>query len=136
MIYWDRESGLVESLGIERAKKAVEEAELVLAVFDAADEITEDDLRVIELLKGKKAIILLNKVDLKEKIQGPHLFGQYTDGDTPIIEISAKMGWGKEKLVDAIILVIGGGQISGNRIDDQKRHQIIWRRLLTVCNQR
>ena len=117
--------GLVESLGIERAKKAVEEAELVLAVFDAADEITEDDLRVIELLKGKKAIILLNKVDLKEKIQGPHLFGQYTDGDTPIIEISAKMGWGKEKLVDAIVQVIGGGQISRESdLMTRKRHQI------------
>ncbi len=117
--------GLVEALGIERAKKAVEEAELVLAVFDAADEITEDDLRVFELLKGKKAIILLNKVDLKEKKQDPRLIRQYVDEETPIIEISAKTGWGKEKLVDAIVQLIGGGQVSRESdLITRKRHQI------------
>lgn len=117
--------GLVEALGIDRAKKAVEEAELVLAVFDAADEITEDDLRVFEMLKGKKTIILLNKVDIKEQKLDPHLIRQYIEGETPIIEMSAKMGWGKEKLVDAVVQVIGSGQISREaELMTRKRHQI------------
>ncbi len=116
---------MVESLGIERAKKAVEEAELVLAVFDATDEITEDDLRVIKLLKGKKAIILLNKVDLKESKKDPRIFSQYIDEETPVVEISAKMGWGKEKLVDAIVQLIGCGKISREaELMTRKRHQI------------
>lgn len=117
--------GLVEALGIERAKKAVEDAELVLAVFDAADEITEDDLRVFELLKGKKAIVLLNKVDIKEQKLDPQKIGQYIERDAPVIEMSAKMGWGKEKLVEAIIQVVGGGQISRESdLMTRKRHQM------------
>lgn len=117
--------GLVEALGIERAKKAVAEAELVLAVFDASDELKDDDLRVFELLKGKKAIVLLNKIDIKEQKLSQNLIRQYIDEETPIIELSAKMGWGKEKLVEAVVQVIGGGKISReSALMTRKRHQV------------
>ncbi len=59
---------VVEKIGVERAKKYAAEADLILYVVDASEDLDEDDQEIISLLKGKKAIILLNKSDLENKI--------------------------------------------------------------------
>ena len=59
---------VVEKIGVERAKKYAIDADLILYVVDASGNIDEDDQNIISLLDGKKAIILLNKSDLKNKI--------------------------------------------------------------------
>lgn len=59
---------VVEKIGVERAKKYALEADLILYVVDASEDLDEDDQEIISLLKGKKAIILLNKSDLENKI--------------------------------------------------------------------
>ena len=58
----------VEKVGVERAKKYAMDADLILYVVDASGNIDEDDQNIISLLDGKKAIILLNKSDLENKI--------------------------------------------------------------------
>ena len=58
---------VVEKIGVERAKKYAMDADLILYV-DASGNIDEDDQNIISLLDGKKAIILLNKSDLENKI--------------------------------------------------------------------
>ena len=59
---------VVEKIGVERAKKYAVEADLILYVVDASEILDEDDQNIIPLLEGKKAIILLNKSDLENKI--------------------------------------------------------------------
>ena len=59
---------IVEKIGVERAKKYAEDADLILYVVDASCDLDSDDQNIISLLEGKKAIILLNKSDLQNRI--------------------------------------------------------------------
>lgn len=59
---------VVESIGVSRSKKAIEEAEIIFLVLDNSSPLTEMDYELLELSKHKKRIIIVNKVDLKSKI--------------------------------------------------------------------
>ena len=54
----------VEKIGVIKARKIIEEADLVIAIFDCSKELSEDDLQILKAIKRKKSIILLNKTDL------------------------------------------------------------------------
>ena len=54
----------VEKIGIQRAKEIANDADLLIAIFDISDKIDNEDLDIIDLIKDKKAIIVLNKIDL------------------------------------------------------------------------
>ena len=56
---------LVESIGIDRAKKSIENAELVLLVLDASRPLDKDDFALLELTKDKTTLIITNKIDIK-----------------------------------------------------------------------
>ncbi|MEI3395644.1 MAG: tRNA uridine-5-carboxymethylaminomethyl(34) synthesis GTPase MnmE [Clostridia bacterium] len=58
----------VEKIGIAKSKAIAEEADLIIAIFDSTKPLTEEDLQIINLIKNKNAIIILNKTDLKSKI--------------------------------------------------------------------
>ncbi|WP_285123970.1 tRNA uridine-5-carboxymethylaminomethyl(34) synthesis GTPase MnmE [Lactococcus petauri] len=60
---------IVEKIGVERSKKALEEADLVLLVLDASSPLTPKDLELLELSSSTNRIVLLNKTDLPEKIE-------------------------------------------------------------------
>ena len=57
----------VESIGIDRAKKTINEAELVVVVLDASKELEDEDKQILELSKDKNRIIVYNKSDLVNK---------------------------------------------------------------------
>lgn len=94
---------VVESIGVDRAVKRLEKAELVLAVFDATRELTESDIRLIELCKGKKAIGIINKIDLDKN----HLKEDLSKSFDKLIFVSAKTGEGKQELSRAIEETLG-----------------------------
>lgn len=94
---------VVESIGVERAVKRLENAELVLAVFDASRELNEQDKRLIELCKGKKTIGIVNKIDTDKN----YLNGEIEKNFPQIIFISAKTGEGKDELSRAIEKLLG-----------------------------
>ena len=58
----------VEKIGIEKSREMVKEADLIIAIFDSSEELTKEDLEILELIKNKRVIILLNKSDLPSKI--------------------------------------------------------------------
>ncbi len=58
----------VEKIGIEKSKKMAQEADLIIAIFDSSKELNNEDKEILELIKGKTAIIVLNKTDLEQKI--------------------------------------------------------------------
>ena len=94
---------LVESIGVDRAVKRLENAELVLAVFDASRELNDSDRRLIDLCKGKKAIGIINKTDLDKN----HLNGEIEKNFSQIVFISAKKGTGKDDLAKAVEELLG-----------------------------
>lgn len=59
---------IVEAIGVNRSKKALEEAELVLLVLNNNEPLTENDLQLIEMTRNKQTIIIVNKADLVSKI--------------------------------------------------------------------
>ena len=60
---------LVEQIGVERSKKALQEADLVLLVLNASEPLTDQDRQLLEISKDSNRIVLLNKTDLEEKIE-------------------------------------------------------------------
>ena len=59
---------VVEQIGITKSREMAENADLLIAIFDSSKELDKDDLEILELIKNKKSIILLNKIDLESKI--------------------------------------------------------------------
>lgn len=87
----------VEKVGVQRALDRLEGSGLVLAVFDGAQAINDDDKALIERLKDRKAIIIINKSDLEKKLSKDDFCG------FPVVGISAKNGDG----IDALVNLIG-----------------------------
>ena len=58
----------VEQIGIARAKECVEQADIVLAVFDASNPLEDEDFQILELCQNSKTIKILNKTDLATNI--------------------------------------------------------------------
>lgn len=64
---------LVEKIGVERSKKALEEADLVLLVLNSAEKLTVQDRTLLEISQNSNRLILLNKTDLPEQIETDQL---------------------------------------------------------------
>jgi len=104
-------SDVVEKIGVERSKKAAEEADLIIYVVDSSVELDENDKEIIKLISDKKSIVLLNKTDLKcivTKDNIKELTGQYP------MEISAKENVGIDKLKEKIKELFYKGNIDYN----------------------
>ena len=110
----------VEKIGVDKAKEYAEQADLIIYVVDASRELDENDLEIMKIIAGKKAVILLNKMDLNVLISKGKLdeqlqkeIGQESE-TIPMIEISAKEEQGIrefEKLLKEMFLQ---GEISFN----------------------
>lgn len=89
---------LVESIGIEKSKKAIEEAELILLLLDATVDLSDEDRSLLNSIKGKNYLILVNKIDSGNKISKEN----FADEMDKVIEISVKNGTGLDLLEDTI----------------------------------
>ena len=76
----------IEKIGINKSVEAIEKADLVIAIIDSSKKIEEEDLKILELIKNKKSIVLLNKIDKKQIIHEKDI-EEYIN-DRPIISIS------------------------------------------------
>ncbi len=90
---------IVESMGVDLAMKKLKNARLIITVFDCSEELTSEDKKLLEEIKDKQCIIILNKSDLKQKIHAED-FSIYKK---PVISLSAREQKGKENLENAII---------------------------------
>lgn len=94
----------VEVQGVLRSKNLLEKADLVLWVLDSSSPLTQEDLDILELVKEKKVLGVLNKIDLPSKI-GKEEAGQLLAG-IPWVKISAKEKSGIETLKDLIFEMV------------------------------
>lgn len=102
-------SNEIEKIGVLKAKKLANEADLIIAIFDISDEINEEDLKIIDIIKDKKAIILLNKIDIK--YENKKMEEELKKINKPVIKISAKNNEGIDMLYDKIIEMFNLGKI-------------------------
>ncbi|AYO32129.1 tRNA uridine-5-carboxymethylaminomethyl(34) synthesis GTPase MnmE [Biomaibacter acetigenes] len=93
-------SDLVEKIGVERAKRYLKEAEMVLLIMDASMEITDEDRNIFEMVKDKFTIGVINKVDLPAKIDEKEV-KRLLPGKK-VIKISALKEQGIEELKNEI----------------------------------
>ena len=102
---------VVEKIGVKKAVENAKDADLILYVVDSSVPLDENDKEIIELLKDKKAIVILNKMDLQQQV---------TEGDLkektnhPVIAVSAKEEEGIELLEAKIKELFFEGNLSFN----------------------
>ena len=90
----------VEKIGINRSKEIAKDADLIIAIFDATQPLSKEDLEILDIIKDKKYIILLNKMDLNAVIS--EKTEQLREFSKNIIKISALNNWGLNDLYNKI----------------------------------
>lgn len=93
-------SDLVEKMGVERSIDLAKSADLIIGVFDSSRDFDEEDEKIIDLMKDKKALAILNKIDLGLKINEEDLASRLGEG--LVIATSIKENKGVEDLEEAI----------------------------------
>lgn len=102
---------VVEQIGVARARKMADEADLIIYVADGSRPLDENDQQIIELIRNRKAIVLMNKTDLRLEISEKEL--EEKTG-LPVIGISAKEETGIDALEKAIEEMFYGGKLDFN----------------------
>lgn len=112
----------IEKIGIDKSKKAIREADLIIAIFDISKEITDEDFEILNSLKGKKSIILLNKKDLMISKLEKNKIKEYSNN---ILEVSIKENNGIDELYDKMSEIFNVEQIDieHNSIITNIRHK-------------
>lgn len=124
----------IEKIGIEKAKKIAEDADLIIYILDSTKKIDEEDRKLLKIIKDKKAIIVLNKQDLNPVISMET--EELRNTKKTIIEISALKKEGIEKIFSKISEMFGLGEIN---VDDSvmvtnERHREIIKNIKKNAN--
>jgi len=88
----------VEQVGVSLARKRLSSAQLILAVLDRSEPLSDEDLALLQELRDRPAIAVLNKSDLPQQLDEEKLAGLVQK----TVEISARSGEGADALVEAI----------------------------------
>lgn len=111
----------VEKIGVKKAIEIAKKSDIVIAIFDITKKLTKEDEEILEILKDKKAVIVLNKIDLNKKqdLEKIKLVNK------PIVEISTKTREGIDKLFDEISSILKLKEIAndGEIIVSNLRHK-------------
>lgn len=102
----------IEEIGVNRAIKLSQDADLIIAIFDASKKLDSEDFEILNIAKNKKSIILLNKIDLGDLNLEEN--NELLNICNNIIKISAKNGDGIEKLYNTIADMFSSKEISMN----------------------
>lgn len=99
----------IEAIGVKKAIDLIDDADLVIAIFDQSEELDKEDERVLELIKNKKTIILLNKCDLSEKNENTTSY--MSKINKTVIEASMKTKKGIDELYNTIVNMFQVGEV-------------------------
>ena len=107
-----------EAMGVDLARKKLDEAELVIAVFDGSEPLSETDRDILERIKNRRHIIVINKSDLPEMIDLKYI------NDDNILFVSANTGDGVEKIREKLIEMFKlGGLGEGSHLFANERQR-------------
>ncbi len=102
---------VVEKIGVDRAKAAADNADLIVYVVDSSRPLDGNDEDIFDLIKNRKVIILLNKTDLSPAVTVKDIRNRT---DFEVIEVSAKTGDGMEQFSDTVREMFYQGKIDSN----------------------
>ena len=102
---------VVEKIGVSRAMDAAEDADLIIYVVDGSRSLDENDYQIMDFIKNRKAVVLLNKSDLEAVVSIQEI--EEKSGH-PVISISAKKEMGIDKLEEEIKSLFYEGEIDFN----------------------
>ncbi|NNE68400.1 MAG: tRNA uridine-5-carboxymethylaminomethyl(34) synthesis GTPase MnmE [Pyrinomonadaceae bacterium] len=114
----------VESIGVARSRRAMADADVVVAVMDGSEDLTQEDREILEESRDLNRIIVINKDDLFDAPVGPKEFENET-----VVITSAKTGHGLQKLEEAIIEPYRGevSETRGFVVSDARHHDLLER---------
>ena len=104
---------VVEKIGVERSRARINEADLIILMLDSNSGLCEEDKEIINQIRDKKYMILLNKSDLDSKLTKEDL--KYLNCKN-IFSISAKTGYGVDEVKKSIKELFFKGEISTNNV--------------------
>ena len=100
---------IVEKIGVERSRKALSEADLILFVLNNNEPLTEDDQTLFEVIKNEDVIVIINKTDLEKRLDVSEL--REMIGDMPLIQTSMLKQEGIDELEIQIKDLFFGGEV-------------------------
>lgn len=111
----------VEKIGVEKALQKVEEADLVIMIFDSSRELEDDDKKILKYIENKKVIYIKNKTDLEERLN----ISEYGSIEKEAISISVLKNQGLDEIIDKITEMFFHGTInvSDELIINNVRHK-------------
>lgn len=102
---------LVEKIGVDKAKDSIKDADLVLYIVDGTTPLDENDFKIMDIIKDKKSITIINKNDMDIVVDNLLITSKI---DTKIIELSAKQGTGKDILHNLLKEMFFNNEVSYN----------------------
>ena len=118
---------VVERIGVEKARSYVREASLILALFDASRPLDEEDAEILKIVKGRDAILLLNKDDLTPVVT-PDTLHERVKKEVPVITISTRTKDGLEALTQEITKKVYAGTQAGEEgsfVTDARQAEVL-----------
>lgn len=103
---------IVERIGVERSRKVLQEADLILFLLNYNEELSEEDRKLFETIEGMDAIIVINKTDLEQRIDLDEV--KKLSGERKIIHLSVKEEKGIEELEETISELYMTGEIESD----------------------
>ncbi|CAG7654160.1 tRNA uridine-5-carboxymethylaminomethyl(34) synthesis GTPase MnmE [Paenibacillus allorhizosphaerae] len=105
-------SDIVEQIGVEKSRQALADADLILLVFNGAEPLQPDELRMIEELKDRQIIAIINKLDLPQQIEEEQLNAAF--GEECVVRMSLLRQQGIDDLEKAIAGIFFSGQVESS----------------------
>lgn len=100
---------VVEKIGVEKSKELFNLADLIIVMLDASRELMEEDKQIINLIGQKKALIIINKTDLPQKLNFEEI--ETIIENKKIIKVSLVEEKGLEEIEDALVEMVYQGQV-------------------------
>ena len=115
----------IERIGIEKSKKAAQNSDIILAIFDVSKPLNKEDSEIINFIKNKKAIIILNKIDLNENAE---TITELSNLGKDILKISVLEKKGIEQIYEKLTQMFNINEIdldNGNVITNIRHKELI-----------
>lgn len=117
----------IEKIGVKKAKELAQQADLIIAIFDITSKLSKEDLEILDIIKDKNSIIVLNKIDLMNN--NKEVENTLTKIGKPVIKLSAKNNEGIDKLYKEIEKLFDLNKISQDNeviiTNERHKNQII-----------
>ena len=110
---------IIEGIGVDIALKRLDEADLIIAVFDGSCPLTEDDLNLINSIKNKKTIAVINKSDIKQRLESDIIEKNIQQ----TVYLSAKDSNGVERLREAVETIFKINEINFDTVSAANERQ-------------